>query len=33
MAQVRFIKSSVGYGPYYAIATPSGGEVVAADQF
>src|SRR5262249_51732860 len=30
---VRFIKSSVNYIPYYAIATAAGGEVVASDQF
>jgi len=28
---VRFIKSSVNYQAYYAIATPNGGEVVSAD--
>jgi len=29
---VRFIKSSVGYQAWYAIATPDGGEVVSSDQ-
>jgi prepilin-type N-terminal cleavage/methylation domain-containing protein/prepilin-type processing-associated H-X9-DG protein len=28
---VRFIKSSVGIQPWYAIATPDGGEVVSSD--
>jgi prepilin-type N-terminal cleavage/methylation domain-containing protein/prepilin-type processing-associated H-X9-DG protein len=28
---VRFIKSSVGYQAWYAIATPNGGEAVSAD--
>jgi prepilin-type N-terminal cleavage/methylation domain-containing protein/prepilin-type processing-associated H-X9-DG protein len=29
---VRFVKSSVGYQPWIAIATPDGGETVSADQ-
>ncbi len=29
---VRFIKSSINYQAWYAIATPNGGEVVSADQ-
>ncbi len=29
---VRFIKSSVNYQAWYAIATPNGGEVVSSDQ-
>jgi prepilin-type N-terminal cleavage/methylation domain-containing protein/prepilin-type processing-associated H-X9-DG protein len=30
---VRFVKSSVSFAPWYAIATVSGGEVVSADAF
>jgi prepilin-type N-terminal cleavage/methylation domain-containing protein/prepilin-type processing-associated H-X9-DG protein len=30
---VRFIKSSVSYLPYYAIATPDGGETVSSDSY
>ncbi len=30
---VRFIKSSVGYQPWYAIATPNYGEVVSSDSY
>ena len=30
---VRFVKSSVSYQPWYAIATPDGGEVVSSDAF
>jgi len=30
---VRFIKSTVNYVPYYAIATPDGGEVLSADAY
>ena len=30
---VRFVKSTVGYQAWYAIATPDGGEVVSADAF
>jgi prepilin-type N-terminal cleavage/methylation domain-containing protein/prepilin-type processing-associated H-X9-DG protein len=30
---VRFVKSSVGYSPWYAIATVNGGEVVSADAY
>jgi hypothetical protein len=30
---VRFIKNSVSFAPWYAIATVSGGEVVSADAF
>jgi prepilin-type N-terminal cleavage/methylation domain-containing protein/prepilin-type processing-associated H-X9-DG protein len=30
---VRFIKSSVGYQAYYAIATPDGGETVSSDSY
>src|SRR5262249_1727603 len=30
---VHFIKSSVGYQPWYALATPDGGEVVSSDQY
>jgi prepilin-type processing-associated H-X9-DG protein len=30
---VRFVKSSVSYQAWYAIATPNGGEVVSADAF
>jgi hypothetical protein len=29
---VRFVKSSVGYEPWYAIATPDQGEAFSADQ-
>ena len=28
---VRFISSTVGYQPWYAIATPNYGEVISAD--
>ena len=30
---VRFIKSTVSYLPYYAIATPDGGETVSSDSY
>jgi prepilin-type processing-associated H-X9-DG protein len=30
---VRFVKSSVGYQPWYAIATPNYGEVVSSDAY
>ena len=30
---VRFIKSSVGYLPYYSIATPDGGETLSSDSY
>ncbi len=30
---VRFIKNSVNYLPWYAIATPNGGEAVSSDSF
>ena len=30
---VRFIKSTVGYQPWYAIATPNYGEVFSSDSF
>jgi len=30
---VRFIKSTVNYRSYYAIATPNGGEVVSSDSY
>jgi prepilin-type processing-associated H-X9-DG protein len=29
---VKFVKSTVNYIPWYAIATPNGGEAVSADQ-
>ena len=29
---VRFVKSSVNWQPWYAIATPDGNEAIAADQ-
>ena len=28
---VRFVKSTVNYQSWYAIATPNGGEVVSSD--
>jgi prepilin-type processing-associated H-X9-DG protein len=30
---VRFVKSTVNYQSWYAIATPNGGEVVSSDSF
>jgi prepilin-type N-terminal cleavage/methylation domain-containing protein/prepilin-type processing-associated H-X9-DG protein len=30
---VRFVKSSVNYIPWYAIATPDGGETISSDSF
>jgi hypothetical protein len=30
---VKFIKNSVSFQPWYAIATVAGGEVVSADAF
>jgi len=30
---VHFIKSSVSYVPWYALATPAGGEVISSDSY
>ena len=30
---VKFIKSTIGYRSYYAIATPNGGEAISADEY
>jgi prepilin-type N-terminal cleavage/methylation domain-containing protein/prepilin-type processing-associated H-X9-DG protein len=30
---VKFIKSSVGFQPWYALATPDGGETISSDQY
>jgi prepilin-type processing-associated H-X9-DG protein len=30
---VRFVKSSVGFQPWYAIATPDNGETVSSDSY
>ena len=30
---VRFVKSTVNYISWYAIATPNGGEVVSSDSY
>jgi len=30
---VKFVKSTINYVPWYALATPNGGETVSADTF